>query len=111
MTEPLDRSQLSELVQELGQGNVRELVRTFLDTTPVLIADLREAVSDPEQLRSTAHRLKGGALAIGASALAEVSGQLERGGDAVDGALAGIVAVADPIKDSTAQAIREVTEA
>ena len=26
MTEPLDRSQLSELVQELGQGNVRELV-------------------------------------------------------------------------------------
>lgn len=102
MTEPLDRSQLSELVQELGHGNVRELVRTFLDTTPVLIADLRDAVSDPEQLRSTAHRLKGGALAIGASALAEVSGQLERGGDAVDGALAEL----DTAWNSTADALK-----
>lgn len=106
MTDTLNRDQLTELVQELGQGNVRELVRTFLDTTPALIADLRGSVSDTEQLRSAAHRLRGGALAIGASALAEVSGQLERGGDAVDSALAEL----DSAWSSTADALKSFVQ-
>lgn len=106
MSDPIDRRQLSEMVQELGPGNVRDLVRSFLDTTPQLIADVRSVASDPEQLRSTAHRLKGGALAIGASALAEVSGRLERGGDVVEGAISEL----DSAWSSTADALKRFVQ-
>jgi HPt (histidine-containing phosphotransfer) domain-containing protein len=86
----VDVEVLRRLASSLGEGGgdaVRGLVETFRSNAPDLIAALRRGVEnrDPESVRVAAHTLKSNASMFGASALAELSGQVET--SAGDGAL------------------------
>jgi signal transduction histidine kinase/CheY-like chemotaxis protein/HPt (histidine-containing phosphotransfer) domain-containing protein len=60
---------------------VEQLVDLFVDSTPPLLDDLRGAGErgDAEALRRAAHKLKGSCQNIGASRLAELAAQIEKG--------------------------------
>jgi HPt (histidine-containing phosphotransfer) domain-containing protein len=71
-----------ELLERLGGDEqlVQEVVRLFLDDCPRRLADLKAAVEarDAEQIRTTAHALKGAAGNLSAMALFEAARTLER---------------------------------
>jgi HPt (histidine-containing phosphotransfer) domain-containing protein len=62
---------------------IEPLLRLFAEATPPLIGELREAAAagDSEQLRRTAHKLKGGCQNVGALELGRLALELEDGGD------------------------------
>jgi CheY-like chemotaxis protein len=62
---------------------IEPLLRLFAEATPPLIEQLREAATagDDEQLRRTAHKLKGGCQNAGALALGRLAHELEQGGE------------------------------
>src|SRR6185503_19357216 len=69
MTEPLlDQTTLDNLVATTDADFVRELVDTFLDDSPRLLADMRQALADgnAETLRRSAHSLKSNSASLGA---------------------------------------------
>jgi HPt (histidine-containing phosphotransfer) domain-containing protein len=59
------------------------LLRLFSEATPQLIEDLRQAAAagDRDQLRRTAHQLKGGCQNAGALELGRLALELEEGGE------------------------------
>jgi two-component system, sensor histidine kinase and response regulator len=66
---------------------VDQLLCLFLDSTPPLIGELRVAadVGDADELRRTAHKLKGSCQSIGATFMATLCHSIEAGdGDATD---------------------------
>ncbi|HJS26375.1 MAG TPA: response regulator, partial [Actinomycetota bacterium] len=78
----VDVEVLRRLAASLGEGGgeaVRGLIETFRTNAPELLASLRRGVGegDPETVRVAAHTLKSNAAMFGASALAEVSRQVE----------------------------------
>ena len=79
MTEVLNSEQLDELERELSAADVVNLLHLFLETTPGLVTSLADAVagSDAETVTRAAHRLKGGCVSIGATALASVAREIE----------------------------------
>lgn len=102
MTEPeIDRHTLDELKQTVGADFVSELVDTFLEEAPQMLAELRAALEAraTEPFRRAAHSLKTnantfGALALGAQARALEQGSLPAGTadlDALDAAYAAAV--------------------
>ena len=78
----IDRNTLAELQQTVGCEFVVELVDTFLEEAPQMLAELRIALAaraaDP--FRRTAHSLKTNALTFGALALGAQARALELGG-------------------------------
>jgi HPt (histidine-containing phosphotransfer) domain-containing protein len=80
----LDHSRIEELLA-MGEGAavlVERAVDNFVSRVPETVSGLREAVArrDGEELRALAHRLKGSALNLGASRVAEISLALEETG-------------------------------
>ena len=78
---PIDREVLDGLREDLGDPvTLRRVVATFLERTPLVLADLREAAARGDQaaLRAGAHGLKGTSATLGALALSEQCAELER---------------------------------
>jgi len=91
----IDLATFNELQETAGAEFVGELVGTFLEEAPVMLADLRGALAagDADKFRRAAHSLKSnsntfGALALGAMAkdleLSGLAKVLERGPNALD---------------------------
>ena len=76
----LDRKVLDQLRDDLGAAPVREVILTFLQKTPAVLATLREAAirADVESLRRAAHMIKGTSATLGGQALSEQCADLER---------------------------------
>ena len=84
----IDRTVFAELQETAGADFVTELVDTFLDDAPALIAELRaaRAAADAERFRRAAHSLKSNGNTFGALALAGKARELEMRGLATDAA-------------------------
>ena len=94
MSEPvIDETTFRELQDAAGADFVAELVDTFLEEAPDMLAALREALAarDAERFRRAAHSLKSNSQTFGALALGALAREIElRGLDA------------DPARDATA---------
>jgi HPt (histidine-containing phosphotransfer) domain-containing protein len=75
----IDLSVYGDLKDATGAEFAGELVQTFLDEMPGMIADLKTAVQagDADGFRRAAHSIKSNANVFGASGLAERARQLE----------------------------------
>ena len=82
MPDTIDRTIFSELQDSAGADFVVELVGTFFEEAPQMIADLRSALAtgDAERFRRAAHSLKTNAHTFGATALGAKARELELGG-------------------------------
>jgi len=81
-TPPIDTAIYAELQDSAGAEFVAELVQTFLEEAPVMLAELEAALMDaaPDRFRRAAHSLKTNALTFGATQLAAQARELELGG-------------------------------
>jgi HPt (histidine-containing phosphotransfer) domain-containing protein len=80
MTEPaIDLRTYAELQQTAGADFVVELVDTFLEEAPAMLAELRNAraAADPDRFRRAAHSLKSNCNTFGALALGALARDLE----------------------------------
>jgi HPt (histidine-containing phosphotransfer) domain-containing protein len=99
---PIDLAVYSELQAVTGVEFVAELVRTFLEEAPGMLAELRKARADgdAERFRRAAHSLKSNANTFGAVRLAAQARELEiKGLDA------------EPTRDAAALAALEAEHA
>ena len=83
MTEPtIDLPTFTELQEAAGAAFVTELVGTFLEEAPLMLAELRsaQAAGAAETFRRAAHSLKSNSHTFGATRLGELSRELELGG-------------------------------
>jgi histidine phosphotransfer protein HptB len=103
----IDRAIFAELQEAAGAEFVAELVGTFLEDAPALIADLRgaRAAADADRFRRAAHSLKSNGNTFGATALGAMARELELKGLAVDDAsdTAAIVAIEAAYADAAAE--------
>jgi Cu+-exporting ATPase len=121
----ITETDLLSLAAALERGSEHPLAEAIVEGAETRGAPRQEAVDfDAVTGKGVRGRVAGRAVALGNAAMMREMGldssEAEAKADtlraegktamfiAVDGALAGIVAVADPIKDSTAQAIREL---
>ena len=76
---PIDQAVYSELQATTGVEFVAELVDTFLEEAPGMLAELRSARADgnAERFRRAAHSLKSNANTFGAVSLAALARELE----------------------------------
>ena len=82
MTDPcIDLTVFNDLQDATGEDFAAELVTTFLDEAPGMIAELRQAASatDADAYRRAAHSIKSNASTFGASALATLARDMELG--------------------------------
>jgi HPt (histidine-containing phosphotransfer) domain-containing protein len=93
---PLDADVFDALQDAMGEEFAEDLVNTFLDEAPVMIADLKVAAErgDADTFRRAAHSLKSNAKLFGATDLEDLARQAELGGLGA-GASAQIAAVED----------------
>jgi len=82
----IDAGVFAELKQTAGADFVGELVDTFLDEAPQMLAELRDAqaAASAERFRRAAHSLKSNANTFGALRLGEMARALELGGLVAD---------------------------
>jgi HPt (histidine-containing phosphotransfer) domain-containing protein len=83
MSDPaIDRATWDALAETTGADFARELVGTFLQEAPAMLAELRAALAagDAERFRRTAHSLKSNSNTFGALALGAMARELELGG-------------------------------
>lgn len=75
----IDPERFGEMEHDFSAKDVKELVEAFLDTTPDHVADVLHAAHarDPEAVRASAHKLRGGCLAVGALPLARAASRME----------------------------------
>lgn len=80
--ELIDEARFAELESEFPAAVVAEVIATFRQTTPPLVELLIQAVhaGDADAVVRAAHRLRGGCMVIGASAVERITGRLEAGG-------------------------------
>ena len=99
---PIDPSVFAELQATTGPEFAAELMDTFLDEAPSMIAELRNARTegDNERFQRAAHSLKSNANTFGAVTLANLARKLELQG--ID---------ADPRRDDAALAELEAAHA
>jgi HPt (histidine-containing phosphotransfer) domain-containing protein len=99
---PIDLAVYSELQATTGPEFTVELVDTFLEEAPGMIAELRSARAegDNEKFQRAAHSLKSNANTFGAVALAVLARKLEVQGLDVD-----------PLRDEAALAALEAAHA
>jgi HPt (histidine-containing phosphotransfer) domain-containing protein len=78
----IDLATFRELQETAGAGFVGELVGTFLEEAPGMIADLRGALAacDADRFRRAAHSLKSNSNTFGALGLGALARELELGG-------------------------------
>jgi histidine phosphotransfer protein HptB len=78
----IDTATFQKLRDSTDADFARELVHTFLDDAPQLLADLRGALAGGDQaaFRRAAHTLKSNSTTFGASALADLARELEHAG-------------------------------
>jgi HPt (histidine-containing phosphotransfer) domain-containing protein len=83
MSDPtIDLATFRELQETAGAEFVGELVGTFLEEAPVMLADLRAslAAGDADRFRRAAHSLKSNSNTFGAHALGALAKDLELSG-------------------------------
>ncbi|HET6847097.1 MAG TPA: Hpt domain-containing protein [Anaerolineales bacterium] len=108
-TTQIDRATFEELKQVSGADFINELIDTFLEEAPKLIAQLKSAMKagDAESFRRAAHSLKSNGATFGAGHLAEQARSLEmlgkesrlaEAGDGVKAVEAAWKLVADELK-------------
>ncbi len=78
----IDPNTFGELQANAGEDFVAELVGTFAEEAPLILADLRSALqaADADRFRRAAHSLKSNSNTFGATCLAELARTLELGG-------------------------------
>lgn len=78
----VDRVVFDELSSTTGADFVQELVDTFAEEAPGLLAQMRDAQSTgaADPFRRAAHSLKSNALTFGALRLGQLARELEQGG-------------------------------
>ncbi len=78
----IDPHTFDELQANAGADFVAELVDTFAEEAPALLAEMRTALADgaAERFRRAAHSLKSNSSTFGATRLAELARELELGG-------------------------------
>jgi HPt (histidine-containing phosphotransfer) domain-containing protein len=80
MTAPvIDPATFAELQESAGADFVAELVGTFLEETPALLAELRSArhAADADRFRRAAHSIKSNSQTFGALALGALARDIE----------------------------------
>jgi HPt (histidine-containing phosphotransfer) domain-containing protein len=104
----IDRATFTDLRENVGAEFVAELVDTFLEEAPGMLAQLRTALalSDADAYRRAAHSLKSNANTFGAHGLASKARDLELGGFDADMALN--VATLDALDAACAEAAAEL---
>ena len=85
--DPIDAATFAELQDTAGADFVGELVGTFLEEAPQMLAELRSALAEAsaERFRRAAHSLKSNSQTFGALRLGEMARALELGGLVSDG--------------------------
>jgi HPt (histidine-containing phosphotransfer) domain-containing protein len=85
----IDLTVYRELQATAGAEFVDELVATFIEEAPRMLAELRaaSAAQQADRFRRSAHSLKSNSLTFGATELAALARALELGGDAGPAAL------------------------
>lgn len=75
----IDRTTFDELKQMSGDDFINELIDTFLEDAPKMIAEMQtaHAANQAEVLRRAAHSMKSNANTFGAGELAALSKELE----------------------------------
>ena len=83
----LDRAVIEELQETMGEDFAEELITTFLQEAPGMLADLEaaEKAGDAEAFRRAAHSIKSNAATFGANQLADAARVLELEGPQPDG--------------------------
>ena len=106
----IDRAIFAELQESAGAEFVIELVDTFLEDAPTLLAELRSAraATDGDRFRRAAHSLKSNCNTFGALALAAMARELEMKGLAADADAAADAAAIDAIAATYALAADEL---
>ncbi len=104
----IDRATFTELQEAAGAEFVTELVDTFLEDAPALLAELRSAraAADADRFRRAAHSLKSNSHTFGATALGTLARELELNGLNTDPARD--LAAIDAIDATYAQAAAEL---
>ena len=79
----IDETVLDELQNDTGAEFLEELVTTFLEEAPGMIAELKSAkeTSDADTFRRAAHSIKSNANVFGATSLSELAMKMELEGD------------------------------
>jgi histidine phosphotransfer protein HptB len=83
MSEPtVDSTVFKELQDTAGEDFAKELVDTFLEDAPSMLAELRSALvaGDADKFRRAAHSLKSNSLTFGAARLGAMARDLEHKG-------------------------------
>ena len=88
---------------------IDQLIELFVESTPPLLEELREAAErgDAEDIRRTAHRLKGSCQNIGAGFLAKLAHDLEKSTGATPAQLATLDMVFADTRDALRAALIE----
>ena len=75
----IDKTTFDELKQMSGDDFINELIDTFLEDTPKMIAEIKSAyaANNIESFRRAAHSMKSNAATFGASQLAALAKELE----------------------------------
>ncbi len=103
-TEVIDLAVFRELEDTAGPEFVAELVGTFAEEAPALLAELRRAraAGEADAFRRAAHSLKSNSLTFGATALGAAARALELGGLNADAAQDGAI---DALQAAVQQAL------
>ena len=75
----IDKTTFDELKQMSGEDFINELIDTFLEDAPKMIAEIKSAYAsnNVETFRRAAHSMKSNAATFGASQLAALAKELE----------------------------------
>ena len=86
-SDAIDTAVYAELQDTAGAEFAAELVGTFFEEAPLMLADLRSALAEHnrERFRRAAHSLKSNSHTFGATKLAALARELELGGLPADG--------------------------
>ena len=75
----IDQATFEELKQMSGEDFINELIDTFIEDAPTMIAEMKSALEgdDADTFRRAAHSMKSNAATFGANELAELAKELE----------------------------------
>ncbi|HEX2619464.1 MAG TPA: Hpt domain-containing protein, partial [Phototrophicaceae bacterium] len=106
----IDPAALTPYREALGAGFILELIDTFLNSTPEIIAALYTSIStnDSGLFIRSAHTLKSNSVIFGAQLLSSLSLELETAGKTVGIELATLLPKVDQLKAEYEQVCREL---